>query len=121
MKRMVIVLIAVLLATCLPGWAGKEAAARDKEFIRIAGGSTGATFHIMASGICTPSTRKLPRTTRPGRDLICPIRISLTPRLNRCRGALRPGAMSSLSPRGPWGRKHCAVYRTASEITTIRR
>lgn len=66
---MLIMLIVVFLAISLPGWAGKEAAARDKEFIRIAGGSTGATFHIMASGICmllNGNVKWLDATPEPG-------------------------------------------------------
>jgi len=69
MKRMLFAVIAVLLAISLPGWAGMEAAARDKEFIRIAGGSTGATFHIMASGICMLLNANVPwidATPEPG-------------------------------------------------------
>jgi len=69
MKRTLIMLIVVFLAISLPGWAGKEAAARDKEFIRIAGGSTGATFHIMASGICmllNGNVKWLDATPEPG-------------------------------------------------------
>lgn len=69
MKKMLIVVVAVILAISLPGWAGKEAAARDKEFIRIAGGSTGATFHIMASGICmllNANVKWIDATPEPG-------------------------------------------------------
>ena len=48
---------------------GDNATARDKEFIRIAGGATGATFHIIVSGISTlirENVKWLDATPEPG-------------------------------------------------------
>jgi len=63
--RVFLVFLGVLVLAGL----GDDASARDKEFIRIAGGATGATFHIIVSGISTlvrENVKWLDATPEPG-------------------------------------------------------
>ncbi len=52
MKRgLMIGTLCMLFAVFASGWAGNDALAADKEYIKIGGGASGATFFMMASGI----------------------------------------------------------------------
>ena len=52
MRRGFTMRFAWFILVCLfLGWTANGVAARDKEFVRIAGGATGGTFHIIVSGI----------------------------------------------------------------------
>ena len=50
-RGLVIGTLCLLFAVFASGWAGNAALAADKEYIKIGGGASGATFFMIASGI----------------------------------------------------------------------